>query len=152
MTAKGGKRLLRLPKRPFGFLDAGCILIALALLLLAVGVGVAPRVLGLSSYVITSDSMEPTLHRGDLLFTQTVSLSELEAGDIVVFLSGGESPVTHRVFSVDVQGGTFRTKADASNRLDPQPVSQAHLLGRAVYRIPQVGHISILLRGEEAGA
>lgn len=151
MAAKGGKRLLRRPRHPFGFLDAACILAALALLTLAVGVGVAPRLLGLSSYVITSQSMEPTLHRGDLLLARPVTLEEVEPGDVVVFRTGEDKAVTHRVYSVNRQEGTLRTKADASNRLDSEPVREEDLLGVAVYRIPQVGHFSILTQGEEAG-
>lgn len=151
MAAKGGKRLIRRPHRPFGFLDAGCILAALALLTLAVGVGLVPRLMGLSSYVITSQSMEPTLRRGDLLFTRPVTVDEVEPGDVVVFLTGEDKPVTHRVYSVDPLTRTLRTKADASNRLDPVPVTEAELLGKAVYRIPQVGYLSILTRGEETG-
>lgn len=141
-------KVMKSKGQPFCLQDTLCILAAAALLVVVLGVAVLPKALGYTPYVITSRSMEPTLHRGDLVFMAPVTLQEVEEGDIISFRTG-DAILTHRIYSINRQEGTLRTKADASDRLDTATVQAEDLMGRAVYRIPQVGKLTILVCGEE---
>lgn len=144
----GGKRILPLRTRPFGILDGALILLCGALVLLIFAAALLPRLLDYTPYAISSDSMAPILNRGDLIFTRPASFDSLAPGDIVVF-DTETGPVTHRVYSVDEAARTLRTKADGSSYLDPVPVEECQLLGRAVYKLPLLGHMSLFLGGKE---
>ncbi len=89
------------------------------------------------SYV-TSDSMKPTLERGDVFFINP--FAKPEAGDIVVFRNGNHW-VVHRVVAV---GENIVTKGDANLATD-LPVRAEDVAGVVVtlfgspVRIPKVG-------------
>ena len=109
--------------------------------------GVLPKLLGYSSYAISSESMRPALSRGDLLFMEPVDFERLSVGDIVAYQT--DTGITiHRVYSIDEAAGTLQTKADASTKLDERAVARGQLAGRAVYKIPLAGYFSLLLSGE----
>ncbi|MEG1720346.1 MAG: signal peptidase I [Pseudoflavonifractor sp.] len=133
---------------PFGipdllFLFAGGLL----LLLLVVG-ALLPHVLGFTGYAVSSVSMEPALRRGDLLFVAPVTLAALEPGNLLTYQVNG-AVLTHRVYALDEATGVVRTKADAQDHLDPLPVTEDQFIGRPVYKLPQLGDLS-LPRGEKA--
>ena len=65
-------------------------LAALACVLLAVALA-APRVLGLTPFVVLSGSMEPTYPVGSLVYVRSVDASELRVGDPVTFTLEGLS-------------------------------------------------------------
>ncbi|MBE8538581.1 signal peptidase I [Geoglobus acetivorans] len=95
---------------------------------------------------ITSNSMEPTLSKGDLIFMTPVFFS-LEKGDIIVFYSNGEW-VCHRIFS-EISGG-YITKGDNNIATDQQSgkdlVKREFIAGKVItfldrpVKIPQVGN------------
>src|SRR3989344_7431558 len=60
---------------------------------------------------ITSGSMWPSLHRGDMIFIEAVSREELSAGDVVVWSNPGGFTI-HRL--VAPRGTTFVQKGDAN--------------------------------------
>lgn len=146
-----GKRVAPVRVRPFGIPDALLLFLSGALLLLIFFSALLPRLLGYVPYAVTSDSMAPTLARGDLIFAAPVSLDELEGGEIVAFRTAGGA-VTHRVYSVDAASRTLRTKADASIFLDASPVEEGDLLGRVVYKLPLLGYISLSFGGKGASS
>ena len=81
-------------------------LAALACVLLAVALA-APRVLGLTPFVVLSGSMEPTYPVGSLVYVRSVDASELRVGDPVTFtLEGREAVATHRVIEVDAESAS----------------------------------------------
>ena len=143
MTKTTPKRLLKAPHHPFGPLDALFLYLAGALLLVLALAAVVPAIMGLTPYVVTSGSMEPTFSRGDLIYIQPItSLEELSKDDIITFQSG-DGVLTHRVYSIDDSSASLRTKADASVYLDPASVTADMLLGKPVYRIPLVGYVTL---------
>lgn len=87
---------------------------------------IAPSAFGYSRYVITGGSMEPTIHRGSVVFEKPTPVADLEVGDVITYLppagSGTTSLVTHRIIAMEpAEGGgvLFTTQGDANPDPDP---------------------------------
>lgn len=96
---------------------------------------------------VTSQSMYPTLKRGDLVFIRGVdSVSDLNIGDIVAFENENGFAI-HRL--VSIEGETLITKGDA-NRGDDGPITFDKVIGRAfsvggrLAKIPYLGNIPLV--------
>lgn len=156
-------RYPRFPNAP----SARTVLAALAaLLLVAVVVPsvvfAVPEVVGADdSYVVMSGSMEPAIGAGDAIVVHDPDPRTIEEGDVVVFREGGRvraastdsiDVITHRV--VDVQqaddGRYFRTKGDANEDPDPEPIPADAVVGELSFTIPYLGHL-LLFAGSKAG-
>ncbi|HWS41493.1 MAG TPA: signal peptidase I [Pseudoflavonifractor sp.] len=131
-------------RRPLGAADVAVLFLCGALALLILVVAAVPRVMGLTAYAISSDSMSPILRRGDLVFAGRIDFDELHGGEIIIFETEG-GLLTHRVYEIDPLERSLRTKADASAYLDAQSVEERALLGRVVYKLPLLGQISLML-------
>ncbi len=66
---------------------AGRGLVALLLLLTfaAIAVTFVPGLFGYQRYVLVGGSMEPTIHRGSLVFDDLVRVRDLRAGDVITY-------------------------------------------------------------------
>jgi signal peptidase len=104
------------------------LMTGLALLATAVLVGyclllVVPSVLGFQRYVLVGGSMEPTIHRGSLVFDRVAPVDDLHVGDVITYVPPGMThPLSHRIVRVthDPAGNpVFRTRGDANPSLDP---------------------------------
>ncbi|KKM79628.1 hypothetical protein LCGC14_1348050 [marine sediment metagenome] len=109
--------------------------------------------------VVVSGSMEPNLHKGDLLFLRGMEPANIKngsiagkEGDIIVFDARGlwshapNEPIVHRVISKRYDNGWFfLTKGDANSNHDAAEVPETRILGVVVGRIPYIGWIKILL-------
>ncbi len=104
---------------------------------------------------IESESMEPNLSAGDLVFWRPTTIDDVEEGDIIVFSSGtreGEL-IIHRVVEVreTPEGRELITKGDANDETDQDrgepPVREEDLLGQPVsfggwpFHIPRIGFL-----------
>jgi signal peptidase len=128
-------------------------LVAILLVVAAVAPFVAfavPQVAGAdTSYIVVSSSMSPTIHANDAILVEDVQPTAVEEGDIIVYESYRDSPgddksvTTHRVVELlqTDDGLAYRTKGDALEEVDAQPVPQSSLIGRVSFVIPQVGHV-----------
>ena len=76
---------------------------------------------------------------------------DIELGDIIVFQSLRPDPIIHRVIYKWENSGEyyFQTKGD-NNRvsirnaeLDETKISEKHIIGKALFRIPYLGYIKI---------
>jgi len=93
--------------------------------------------------VVTSESMEPTLKVGDLVF---LSHRDPTVGDVIVYRHG-DILIIHRLISQD--GDRLITKGDNPNtnpEPDPRTVYKSDVVGVAVARVPYVGYIVIFLK------
>jgi signal peptidase I len=125
-----------------------------ALLLLAtfaaLAVTFAPGLLGYQRYVLVGGSMEPTIHRGSIVFDDLVRVRELRAGDVITYQPPGATKVvTHRIISAKRQRSgspIFRTQGDANAPADMRPfkLDQA-TQARYRFSIPYLGWAFILL-------
>lgn len=107
---------------------------------------VVPLVLGWHSVVLTSGSMGPALHTGDVVLAAPVDDADgarpLGVGAVIVFEAGPDRLVTHRI--VDrTPDGDYVTKGDANERIDSSPVTPSQVLGTARAIVPYVGRPSV---------
>lgn len=113
---------------------------------LAVGLLLAPRLLGWQLETVLSGSMTPALGVGSVVAVAPVDPARVEVGDVVTFRAA-DRLVTHRV--TEVRPGaelSFVTKGDANEEVDPAPVEQEALVGRVVLDVPHFGRLTQLLR------
>lgn len=78
-------------------------------------------------------SMEPTLFPGDLIVYRRVGATP-DQGDLVIFEHRG-TLVVHRVAGV-LRNGALRTKGDANESVDADPVAPAAVHGEVVLMVP----------------
>ncbi len=106
---------------------------------------------GARGYAVVTDSMAPTLNRGDVVFVKPADFESLNEGDIVtVQFIDGNGYFTHKIVSIDYIAGAVRTKGDANESEDPQPSMSEQIVGKMWYSVPFLGYISIALN--EIGA
>lgn len=101
------------------------------------------RLLGYEVLVVQSGSMEPNYHVGSLVYVKPVDAVELEVGDVITFELGGGVRGTHRIIEVLNDEGSlaFRTKGDANEVDDLNPVSPEALVGQVKFTIPYLGFL-----------
>lgn len=140
------------PTRPIAKLARGASgFLLLAFVLVVVATMLVPFALGYHQYAIRGGSMEPTIHRGSIAYTEEVPVSALRSGDVITYIPPGHSqPVTHRIVSVTrPQRGlppVFRTKGDANAGPDLRPFRlDRPTEARFVFSIPLLGWVLIAL-------
>ncbi len=108
---------------------------------------VIPKAFGYQVYGILSNSMEPEIATGSLVYVDSVDPESIVDGDIITYKMGSDSRVvaTHRVVSVNRDKKEFITKGDHNNTVDAQPVIYERLLGKVVFTIPFLGEISTVI-------
>jgi signal peptidase len=92
--------------------------------------------LGWKPYVVTSESMSPALHAGDLILVDPKATS-LAVYEIVTY-SDPRGLVTHRVVG-QAEDGTFTVKGDANQRPDLRPVERRQVVGPVRLVLPGIG-------------
>ncbi len=108
--------------------------------------------------VVISESMEPQIHKGDLLFVMGIEPENINSGtiedktgDIIVFNAQWPfaplDPIVHRVINKELRNDTwyFRTKGDANAIPDQGEVSEDDIIGVVVGGIPYIGWVKIFL-------
>lgn len=96
---------------------------------------------------VTSGSMEPVLHRGDLVIIEGYdNVSQVEVGDIIVFEVEGHRFIhrVHKVEFVDSQP-RFITKGDANSQPDDWIVIWEDINGKVIFHVPYLGYPSVLV-------
>ncbi len=102
-----------------------------------------PSVIGYMPMSVLSGSMRPALEPGDMIISKHTTPENIAVGDVITFRGRGNMLITHRVTEILRSEGflMFRTKGDANNVEDDNPVSQNQLVGIQVLRIPYGGYI-----------
>lgn len=117
---------------------------------------VATVFFGYHVLTLQTDSMAPALRRGDVIAVRPMPISEVEAGDVVAFESGGDRiKIVHRVAGVIVMlteytdpetqevkvSATYRlqTRGDAAEMPDRSTVDASDLLGKVWFSVPRIG-------------
>jgi signal peptidase len=97
---------------------------------------------GYKPLAILSGSMEPAYNVYGLVVVDTnVVPEDIAEGDVISFMSGEDTTVTHRVIGIDKSSRIFSTKGDANNTEDFAPVPFDNLVGRATLHVPWLGYI-----------
>jgi signal peptidase len=128
----------------------GLMAVLLLATLAALAVTFVPGLMGYERYVLVGGSMEPTIHRGSLVFDEIVPVRELRSGDVITYVPPGRSQaVTHRILSVkrgEKGGPVFRTQGDNNPAPDMRPfqLDQA-TQARYSFAVPYLGWVFIAL-------
>lgn len=128
--------------------NRGTSVLVVLVVLLAMALG-GVRLFGLTPYTVLSGSMEPKYHVGALIYVRSVKPGELKVGDSVTFYLDGDTVATHRIVEVlSDEGGTlrYRTKGDANQEPDGDPVRENNVIGKPVFTIPMLGYLAALLQ------
>jgi signal peptidase len=120
---------------------------------------ISTQVFGYRLAAIASESMRPALAPGDLIVTRPVPITDIETDDIILFETGTATKilVAHRVANVvtlnvnitDSETGErrteqtkiLRTKGDANEATDEQPVDTTSYRGLLWLTIPGAGNV-----------
>ena len=111
-----------------------------------------PGIGGISPLIVLTDSMDPKIKSGDLIFVHTIDGEDVKEKDIIAFFDpagNGKSVVTHRVVEVIDDGdGTvsFRTRGDNNNTDDKVLVPEENLVGMYKGRVPVAGHVAMFMQ------
>ena len=107
----------------------------------------APDFFGIMPVVVLSGSMEPEILTGDLAILKRVEPAELKVNDIIAY-KDGNSLVTHRIVELADKDGepAFRTRGDANNASDRDPVAYSQVEGIYVFRIARLGHLAMFMQ------
>jgi signal peptidase len=111
-------------------------------------------VLGFRSFIVLSESMQPTFDKGALIIVNETDESKLFIGDIITYVParGGDALLTHRIVEIVAGSGEegqerkFITRGDANNTNDPNPVTPTQILGRTVFHMNGLGTFILQLR------
>lgn len=133
----------------------GLAVLLLLMTLAALAVTFLPGLLGYERYVLIGGSMEPTIHRGSLVFDEVVPVRDLRAGDVITYVPPGRrSPVTHRIIAAKrgAKGGTvFRTQGDANAAADMRSFQlDKPTQARYSFAVPYLGWAFIALGNPQA--
>jgi signal peptidase I len=126
----------------------GLMSVLLLAILAAMAITFVPGLLGYQRYVLVGHSMEPTIHRGSLVFDEIVNVSDLRKGDVITYVPPGNvEPVTHRLISREdgKKGGpVFRTKGDNNDVADPRTFQLSRpKQARFAFSVPYLGWLFI---------
>ena len=104
--------------------------------------------------MISSNSMQPALNYGDVVFIKGINSDSLEIEDIILYncptkenLCVAENQlIVHRIEKINRDNG-IKTKGDANERTDRWLVKFSWIKGKMFFRIPFLGTpIRLLLR------
>ena len=105
-----------------------------------------------SLYTILSPSMEPNIKVYDVIFDVNVNSPEdIKEGDVITFVSTATltkgMTITHRIVQViqDENGYSYMTKGDNNLANDGAAVPFDNVLGKVLFKIPQLGRIQEFL-------
>jgi signal peptidase I len=108
----------------------------LGLVLWASVLAVAP---GWMQHALTSDSMAPSIQRGDVVLTAPTPVETLEPPNVVAFTDPGHGDhVVHRIVDRN-DDGTFVTRGDANASADSTPLEPERIEGIGRILVPWVG-------------
>ena len=111
--------------------------------------GSLPRFFGYTPLTVLSNSMQPHLQSGDLVFIKNVEFEDIKVNDVITFKESDTKFITHRVIDVKEQDGQagLVTKGDNNNVEDSMIVTKHHFVGKQVAVIPKLGYVSDFASG-----
>jgi signal peptidase I len=103
-----------------------------------------PRLIGYSSFVVYSGSMEPGIQKGSVAIARPLNPASVDVGDVIVFRTQGASlPTLHRIIEIKDEAGarTVTTKGDANSAVDPAPITLTGRGSKVIYSVPYMGYL-----------
>lgn len=104
-------------------------------------------------YTIISPSMEPAVKVYDVVVDMNVfNEKDIKVGDVITFISRSSVSngltVTHRVIKINNNSDgsiSYITKGDNNQKPDQSPVNYNDILGKVLFKIPQLGRVQFLI-------
>jgi len=91
------------------------------------------------------------LKRGDIMLIRGVNAEDIVVGDVIVFQLGDRYPTIHRVIDIRIEEKLFFTTKGDKNRIplntpkfNESAITEEIYIGKAVFRIPYLGHLHLL--------
>ncbi|MEG0547973.1 MAG: signal peptidase I [Coprobacillus sp.] len=109
---------------------------------------VCPLLFGYTAYAIETNSMEPTIPTGSIVYIEKTSSQDLKLNDIITFERANKI-ITHRVVGIDDMNNQLTTKGDAIKYNDEEKISVTHVKGEVKYSIPLIGYGLMFLKSIE---
>lgn len=146
------------PGRIVFYMIAGLVILSLILVLLQVLLtrsnGQPPHFFGHGIYLMSNDSMEPTVHPGEALWVTEQPMENYLPGDVIVFKDGVDAGGqiilrTSRISSVETdENGAifFRTQGDAAAEMDSTPCDASMICGKVERIMPLMGSFLNFIR------
>jgi signal peptidase I len=112
----------------------------LLILLFLVASPLLPTEKYISTHVISTGSMEPSIETGSVVFSS--KNETLNKGDIIVFTSpdDSEKTIVHRIVDIE-EDNIYRTKGDNNEDEDRWVVMESQIKGTTILTIPKVGYL-----------
>ena len=108
-----------------------------------------PTMFGTAPMIVLSDSMEPVILKGDLIFSNVAKPEDVKEDDVISFYDPDPKHrgkvVTHRVIKVNADG-SFATQGDNNDSEDPFPVPTENLIGIYKTRFAGVGYVAMFMQ------
>jgi signal peptidase len=125
------------------------VVMALVIIFAVLLVGV--RLVGLTPYTVISGSMTPKIPVGSIIYVTKADAGDIEVDDIITYVTDGGAVVTHRVIEIlpDEDNPTvvrYRTKGDANEDADGDPVHINNVLGKRAFHIPVIGYVAFFIQ------
>ncbi|WML41446.1 signal peptidase I [Neobacillus sp. OS1-2] len=105
-----------------------------------------PTYFGYKPLTVLTNSMEPAINAGDMIFIKAKQAAAVKKGDIITFKLSEDKLITHRVATVTHEG--FLTKGDNNNVEDEWVVDPANMIGEVKFILPNAGYIAKFLAGK----
>ena len=96
-----------------------------------------PNWFGYTPYVVKTDSMQPILKPGTVIYID-VNDQNFQEGDIITFNKSGVL-ITHRVISI--KGNQVITKGDNNIENDKFEVYESDIIGKYIFSVPIIGFL-----------
>ena len=109
-----------------------------------------PDLFGYSPFSVQTNSMYPTLSKGDYIFVEKCDTESLEIGDIVTyftFINGQRVINTHRIVDIKINGSIIEYQTQGDNKeTNPEPdeslLSPGDIIGKfSGTKIPVMGSV-----------
>ena len=117
--------------------------LCLLVLMVSFSIGLFP----VSPIVIATNSMYPTIERGDIVVKDEVDINDVKIGDIIVYDLNGTS-IIHRVIEINrsIDGVFLVAKGDNNRSPDALYIQEEQIRGKIITTIPKAGYPTLMLR------
>lgn len=94
--------------------------------------------------VVSSYSMDPTLHVTDIVVSLMPSRNNYAVGDIIIFKNPLGELIVHRVIKKCLNPPVYVTQGDANPIPDTYQIRSSDIYGKVIVVIPYLGTLSLL--------
>lgn len=105
------------------------------------------RLVGITPYGVTSNSMAPLYPQGSVIYVKETEPTEIQEGDVLTFYMTEHIVASHQVCENDTENQWFRTQGinnhdEKGNILqDAEPVTYDSVIGKVLFGIPYLGFL-----------